>query len=631
MASIIQGLLDSEAKAYREHPAKPSAKRPAIEYPMTPPPSQHPSEHFGHWGEMETDTPAMTVGGGSAPGGAKLAGNMPPVTILSSGASNITNNESKIFKFKNTYKVFFDNTEDITFGTENAYKWYTPFTTIKPERTITSIPIYDHNGQQYETGLPNNDMNNHCIYAKLPWKLIPTLKQENYVTPNQWNEMLTDGWDCAREVGKRTRISGLYQMHSYEQAAAGEVQNQTNPYVEFCSPVGQFFKHEHYRIDSILGNTVNPTTTTLANAQRDYEAQEDNNMPIVMNAVEAFKANSNDFEALGLNSLYYGIDEIAYDNTLRSYYYPTFSPNTSTTAYEPVASSAYIASASTKANQWYPDITSTQTVHMTDLLDDYVHNVPVDSQLVNLGNYVSYIRPGMIALKSTPTSLLGDNPSYYSTKFIADWTTSAIGHVNYIKSAGPGDIEEWQKDDIYKDTPPLLVRIPNHPNSGNQLINNKCYMYITYEIEIECRKYKKRPITTFARGPLVNTTTLLSNLLDIPIGNGIIEDSSNNLGIGLNSTINVIVGKYKPVYKIYNNNPGKINQFVTLHDQVVEPRAQRRKQRRWNPVVDNCYSKHSLIITDVKRENFGFINRLQESYNKNELLSDNYGYQPKQN
>jgi hypothetical protein len=596
----------------------------------TPPASPSSEGHnVGQRGDVDMGE-GMTLGS-AAPGSSKLAGNMPPVTILSSGASNITNNESKIFKFKNTFKVFFDNTEDITFGNENAYKWYAPFTTEKPDRTITSIPIYDHNGQQYETGVPSNDMNNHCIYAKLPWKLIPTLKQENYVTPNQWNEMLTDGWDCAREVGKRARISGLYQMHSYEQAAAGEVQNQTNPYVEFCSPVGQFFKHEHYRIDSIVGNTVNPTTSTAASAQRDYESQEDNHMPIVMNAVEAFKANSNDFEALGLDSTYYGIDYIPYDNTLRSYYYPTFSPNTSTIAYEPVASSTYITNASTRANQWYPDITSTQTVHMTDLLDDYVHNVPVDSQLVNLGNYISFIRPGLIALKNNPTIVAGDNRSYYSTKFLADWSTAAIGHVNYIKSAGPGDIEEWQKDDIYKDTPPLLVRIPNHPNSGNQLINNKCYMYITYEIEIECRKYKKRPITTFARAPSVNTITLLANLLDIPGGNGLLEPIASNFGDRLNNTISVIVGKYKPVYKIYNNNPSNINQFTTLHDQVVEPRGQRRKQRRWNPVVDNCYSKHSLIITDVKRENFGFINRAQQSYNKNELLSDNYGYQPKQN
>ena len=628
MASLALGLEEGLYSSKRPKSSESSSSQVSIY--GTPPSTPMSEHHVGHRTDVSMGE-EMSLGS-TAPGSSKLAGNMPPVTLISSGAANLTNGESKIFKFKNTFKVFFDNTEDITIAKENFYTWYDPFIPNQAniQRETKILPIYDHNGQIRQIdSTSTQEMGNHCVYTKLPWKLIPTLKKDNYVSPSQWNEMLADGWDCAKEIGKRTRISGLYQMHSYEQSGQNEVQNQTNPYVEFCSPVGQFFKHEHYRIDSILGNNVNPIDTTLANAALDRQIQEDNFMPIVMNAVESFKANTNDLDALGVLTDLYGIDRVLYDNSLRSYYYPTWNAALTNHVFDGETTTSYITGIKDRFCDWYPDLTSTQTIHMTDLLDDYVHEVPVDTQMVNLGNYVHFVRPGLIALKNQVIPSDGTNQSCYSNTILADWTTDAIGHVNYIKSAGPNDIEEWQKDDIYKNTPPLLVRIPNHPNSGNQLINNKCYMYITYEVEYECQKYKMRPLTTFANKPLVLTKDTLPNCLKLT---GLYRNNTVlNQGDRMNPTIEVLIGKYAPVYKITVSGTEKCRQFTLLNDQVVQPRGQRRKQRRWNPVVDNCFIKKAVTIVDVKRENVGFSHTTNNDYTMEENLSDNIGFQPKQN
>lgn len=580
---------------------------------------------------VESGSPASTMD----QTGLANPGNLPPLTINSgANADNLNNSsETKIFKFKNTYKVLLDNTADITINIDNCYGWVDQSNNLEspPNFDDIQIPIYDHNGQQEaytETDSNKKNWGNYTLYTKLPWKIIPTLKKENYITPGQWNEMLSEGWDASREVGKRVRINGLYQLHNYEQASLSEIQNQTNPYIEFCSPKGQFFKHEHYRINNIPDN-FNPNPKNQANQT-----------PIVMNVLPAFKPNIQDIEALGIPSNATGLDQVKYDNGLLNYYYPVFSAKANTMAVDRLDRQGYLNLSIEYSGDWYPDFTATQTIHMTDLIDDYVHSVPTENQFVYMYDYLSYVRPGSFCLFPELSSGLA---SPWPTNGLADYRTCAIGHIDYLKGISKSDLEEYQHASPYENTPPLLCRIPNHPNSGSQLIKNKCYFYITYEIEIECKRYKRESNVTFNSNPPTWSTALCSYALTglypkevNKVAGGITTVTPFvNHGITINYS-NVYLGRYYPVYKLYNNpttddllEKNKFKQFTWLNDSCMIAKQNQRKKRKYNSVVDNEYQVKTLTWNNVKKESYGEIYTRDSLTSNLNTLSDNQGFQPK--
>jgi hypothetical protein len=536
-------------------------------------------------GSTEAQGPAATVDMNKATGTTSSAGgNLPPITINAERTHVHNANGTRTFSFKNTYKVLLDNNNDIEMSPTNVYNWWPQAAKTDAEFKVGPryIPIYDHNGQNR-----NNIMSNRTLYVPIPWKVVPTITNDNYLTSSDWNYMLEDGWEAGRILAKQVRINGLYSMHNYEESDRATVQNQQNPYIEFCSPKGQFFKHEHYRIDDIPDTFTSTNNTIYQNVN-----------PIAMNALPNFKANPQDIEAMGITNMRTGLDRYDYANTLLNYYYPTWTLDNQN---EPATWTIEqtIARRKDYSYNWYPDLTRTQEIHMTDLVDDYVHNVPVCNDWVTFSEYTQFIRPGAFAVIQNPTA---GTP----TRCNVDWRTHCANHIDFVENVGPSDVKLRQKE-ISSNYPPLLCRIPNHPNTGQTAINNKCYMYITYEILIECKKIRKNEHVTRSYYPLPQTIS--------PINYDWVIPKYNSLNSGITQATNItawplnleycLTGRVRDVnYSYWHDN--SVARFVNISGDVTISRPQRHKVRKWDAEIDMVAGRVKPNTANCKKGNQEF-------------------------
>ena len=399
-----------------------------------------------------------------------------------------------IIKLSNTYKVFMSNADDLDVTKDPYAHWQESRNDDDAIDTYYKNaeihPIYGYNRSKNAAA----NVDGSCPYVKLPWKLLPTLKNENYVTPNDWDNILRMGYTKMKILKRKTKLHGLYQLHNYQTSEQGEVQVQGSPFIEVCQPKGQYFKHEHYPILRQFDSQPQDPESPYAPKPFDPTSTKGVIDMVIMNAVPSFVVGDpRDCQAMGFGntSILDFVKGDVFDgseNTLRNYYYPIYYGQKFTTTAQ------YLDDARLNWPYWYPDISRTQDVLLTDNLDGIEFDVPCDDTAINMSDYLLWARPGQ---KLYEASALAPNQD---KKFIlADYSTCAIGLTTYNQST-PNELDfmSYQKHD-FDDWAPVLLRAPNHYNTGNSTIVNNCYFYVTYECEVEVSQHEFVPTSTYLR------------------------------------------------------------------------------------------------------------------------------------
>jgi hypothetical protein len=303
-------------------------------------------------------------------------------TMVHTAAEQIPINTQTI-KISNTYKVYLSNEADVTVNTDNLYKYYQYSGDVSGDlvsfkRDVSLLPIYGYNRKVSCFSASDPTKSGCTIYTPLTWKLLPTLKNENYITPSDWDNIMRMGFTKLKVLKRKVKLAGLYQLHNYITTETGEVQVQGNPYIEICQPKGQFFKHEHYPIfngfAALADNNINYDPSGTKNKEPNV---------VIMNAVKGFVSgdprdcaahgfkNNSILDVLGTPSTAKNAFD-GYENTLQPYFYPCYTGANITSL------AAHLSAAVDYWTQWYPDLSRTQDVRITDNLDGTEFDVPVD-------------------------------------------------------------------------------------------------------------------------------------------------------------------------------------------------------------------------------------------------------------
>ena len=519
--------------------------------------------------------------------------------MIHTASSAIPTNKHTI-KISNTYKVFLNNSDDITFKYENCYRhWstiasdaaYTTITNFKKDKVV--IPIYGYNSKLenkvFQDGAGGNQRQSKysAYYTPLSWRIVPTLLNENYITPNDWDNILRMGYTKMKIKSRKVKLGGLYQLHNYTTSAQGEVQVQGNPYVELCRPVGPYFKHEHYPIQNGLGKDTydNADVTSTVNAPVDV---------VVMNATLPFTCGDPiDAAAMGLDTacraLDYNIGDpfTGYENTLRPYYYPAY------TGEEIVGTNAEkIDALRNDWHKWYPDLSRTQNVMLTDNLDNIEFDVPCDTTEINMSDYALWARPGQKAYQTSDAS-----------KYLCDYSTFHIGQVTYANSLKGGTDFESRTKQLYENYPPLLIRAPNHYNTGNSSIKNNCYFYVTYETELDIGQHEFYNTSTLHR-PLdwlpISSHYIGYNKIADKIGfDGPVISSFKTLGAKCYQSNLRYTHNYSP--STSGDNPdSNWYQSMIIKDNVCDPQQGTNLIRTIDKQVQNVSGGENDVVNKIR-------------------------------
>jgi hypothetical protein len=385
-------------------------------------------------------------------------------------------------KISNTYKVFLSNKDDVTLNEANVLSCWASVDVgnnrIEFQKNYKQLPIYNYNGKTLATFAKKSA----TVYTPTTWKILPTLVNENYITPTDWDNIMRMGYNKLQVNSRKVKLSGLYQLHNYTTSAQGEVQVQGSPFIEICQPKGEFFKHENWGINVGSDAQTDDDPTKLTNTIDT----------VVINPVEPFTVGDpRDLASMGLaNRKIWSSDDDAFDgseNDLKPYYYPVWDaaqPNTPELA-------NLIFAAKYSWAQWYPDLSRTQNVLLTDNLDGLEFNIPVDDTEHVMSDYMMWARPGQRVYKTNNAT--GDN------YILSNHEVNAIGTVAYgTTAANHCDFNAKQKS-FFNDHPPLLLRAPNHYNTGNSTIKNNCYFYATYETIVTVSQHEFQISSTYTR------------------------------------------------------------------------------------------------------------------------------------
>jgi hypothetical protein len=181
---------------------------------------------------------------------------------------------------------------------------------------------------------------------------------------------------------------------------------------------------------------------------------------------------------------------------------------------------------------------------------------------------------------------------------LSDYSTCAIGITNYNSSNNnEAEFRSYQKH-LFENWNPVLVRAPNHFNTGNSQIINNCYFYVTYECEVEVSQHQFTPSVSMCR-PLtwepIETRLITYNKLNANAYN--LWTDAGKPNIGALSYQSNLRAKYNFNPSAAADNPDfNRYQLTCINDEVTDVVQGTEPLRHIDPQIINITQADNQVV-----------------------------------